>query len=151
MDEVWKNINGYDGTFQISTFGNVRRMKSPSGKTLIGIKNLKTYKNPTNGYVSIALWKNGKKTRHRINRLVAETFLYNDDKNKNIVHHKNFIRDDNRIENLEWVTLTYNLKNKMPKTIKKDKMLNRLLQVLKEMNLLKEEKIDISEISRRLK
>jgi hypothetical protein len=146
-NEVWKDIKGYDGTFQISSLGNVKRVKSPSGKYLV-CKLLKVCKHK-NGYSGISLWKNGVRTRCRINRLVAETFIEKSDDNKKIVHHKNYNRSDNRVENLEWVTHLYNLQNKMPKYVKKKKLLMDLLKILNEMGLLKEN-IDETEILKKI-
>ena len=54
-NETWKDVEGYDGIFQISSLGNVKRVKSPSGKYLM-CKPLKVYKHK-NGYSGISLWK----------------------------------------------------------------------------------------------
>lgn len=62
--------------------------------------------NNSNGYRTVGV--NGK--RHRVHRLVAETFIPNPD-NKSFVDHINRIRDDNRVENLRWVTRSENERN----------------------------------------
>ncbi len=64
-----------------------------------------------NWYFLFALWKNGWYKRIYIHRLVAETFLVNLE-NKPQVNHKNGIKSDNSIENLEWVTVSENHKHK---------------------------------------
>ena len=60
------------------------------------------------GYYRIHLWKNKTMTHKSIHRLVAEAFISNPD-NKCDVNHKNGIRTDNRVENLEWATRSENI------------------------------------------
>jgi hypothetical protein len=62
------------------------------------------------GYYSIRLYKNKNSRYYQVHRLVAETFISNP-KNKPQVNHKNSIRNDNRIENLEWVSNSENQKH----------------------------------------
>ena len=63
-------------------------------------------------YKYVVLWKNESYKKFYIHRLVAETFIKNKDKNKMYVDHINRIRDDNRVENLRWVTYSENNKNR---------------------------------------
>ena len=99
MKEIWKDIKGYEGMYQVSNLGRVRSLKYGKYKILKGSK--------TNGYLQVRLSKNGYQTTYRIHRLVAETFI---DKieGKNCVDHINGIRDDNRSENLRWCTVKEN-------------------------------------------
>ncbi len=96
--EIWKNIKDYEGFYQVSNIGNVKR---------IG-RNILAKGTHTNGYYMVRLSKKGIKKCHLIHRLVAIAFIPND-KNKNEINHKNLIKKDNRIENLEWVTHKENI------------------------------------------
>jgi len=99
-NEVFKQI----GTtiYSVSTHGRVRNDKRMKFLTP---RNLR-------GYARVSLWFDGKANDKRIHRLVAEAFLPNPDC-KPEVNHKNGIRNDNRLCNLEWVTPQENVKHKM--------------------------------------
>ena len=91
-NEIFKNLTICEN-YSISNYGNVRNNKT--GK-ILSPRDLR-------GYKRVSLWYNKKANDHRIHRLVAEEFIPNPD-NKLEVNHKNGIRNDNRVENLEWVT-----------------------------------------------
>lgn len=114
MDEVFKDIAGYEGIYQISNLGDVKslertclvRRKSNSIR-LIKERILKPSKNP-GGYLQVMLYSNNGATHskgnwHLLHRLIAIAFIPNP-KNKREVNHVNGTKADNRLENLEWAT-----------------------------------------------
>lgn len=101
--EVWKDIEGYEGHYQVSNLGRVKSLKF--GKQLI-MKGGFT----SNGYPCVTLLANNKQLSKNIHRLVAESFLENRNSYK-CVNHKNGIKSDNRVENLEWCTHKQNSKH----------------------------------------
>ena len=104
--ELWKGIRGYEGTYQVSSLGNVRRI-TPTKANKEKIRKLNLFHAP-NGYIRRAFWKDGKKKNYQVHRLVAEAFIPNHYPERIFVNHINHIKDDNRAENLEWVTSQMN-------------------------------------------
>lgn len=100
--EIWKDILEYEGLYQVSNFGKVKSL--PRNTTKGGI--LKLTKD-NNGYLNVILCKNGKIKRFRVHRLVALAFIPNI-QNLPIINHKNEIKTDNRVENLEFCTAKHN-------------------------------------------
>lgn len=106
-----KDIKGYEGTYQISSDGVVRSLDRTVTKSDGRKRHFKGYtKVPfmhEEGYPLVVLSLNGKKRIHRVHRLVAEAFIENP-LNLPEVNHINAIRDDNRVENLEWCDSSHN-------------------------------------------
>ncbi len=96
-NEIWLPMKRFEGYYEISNLGNIRRAKSKRLRRI-------SY---ANIYPSIVLSVKGKHKTIRIHRLVAETFLP-PVKGKTHVNHKNGNKNDNRVENLEWVTQAEN-------------------------------------------
>jgi len=115
--EIFRNIKGYEGLYQISNLG---RVKSLLRKRVIVRRILSPSKGGW-GYYHVTLCKNGESKNAKIHRLVALCFMSNP-KNKPEINHKNGIKADNRIENLEWVTKSENelhaYKNGLKKPLK---------------------------------
>lgn len=109
--EIWKDVIGYEGLYQISNLGKVKSLDRYifkdrwSGFHYYG-KILKPQ--ITCGYPTVKLSKNKKYKSCSIHRLIAIHFIPNPE-NKPQVNHINSIRNDNRIENLEWVTAQENI------------------------------------------
>ena len=102
--EIWKDIKGYEGLYQVSSLGRVKSLKNGEYKIM------KTAKDAC-GYPHLTLLNKS----HRVHRLVAEAFIPNPD-NKPCVDHINTIRDDNRVENLRWCSHRENCNNQTSKT-----------------------------------
>lgn len=116
--EIWKDIKGYEGHYQVSNLGNVRCMhygrkrQNPNRGT---IQNLVQLEN-NHGYLFVRLFKDGIKASVLIHRLVAMAFIPNPD-NKPQIDHINTNPKDNRVSNLRWVTRKENINN--PITLEK--------------------------------
>ncbi len=108
IKEEWKDIEGYEGLYQISNYGRVKSLNyKRTGKERI----LKPTKD-SNGYFTVNLRINGTTKSFKTHRLVAKAFIPNPE-NKSEVDHINTIRDDNRVENLRWVTREENCNNEI--------------------------------------
>lgn len=100
--EIWKDIDGYNGDYQISNFGRVKSLKHKTPK----IMRLKTN---NKGYKWVALISNGKQGNFLVHRLVASHFLPNEN-NFPIINHIDENPANNNVDNLEWCTYSYNTK-----------------------------------------
>ena len=106
MEEIWKDINDYEGLYQISSFGQVKSLaRSCKGRHI----KEEIIKKPSKakGYLRVGLSKNGTIKYYSVHRLVAEAFIENKN-NLPQVHHKDSVRTNNKVENLEWCTCKEN-------------------------------------------
>lgn len=106
--EVWKDIKGYEGLYQISNLGNIRKLRFINNicnkEKIFNI----TQQKQNSGYLKVMLYKNGVYENKLVHRLVAETFL-NNKNNYSDINHKDGNKENNKVDNLEWCTKSYNM------------------------------------------
>ena len=122
MEEEWRTIEGFEGLYEVSSLGRVRsldrvityvdgRKQNCKGKIISQVKN-------SYGYMKVSLTNNERiRKTFLVHRLVAKAFIVNME-NKAEVDHINTIKDDNRVENLRWVTPKENSNNELTKNHK---------------------------------
>ena len=115
MEEIWKDIEGYEGLYQVSNLGRVRSLDHMSFRNLNGKiydcrvkgKMLALVKD-SSGYLNARLWKDGVKA-YLVHRLVAKAFIHNPD-NLETVNHKDEDITNNRADNLEYLSVVDNIR-----------------------------------------
>lgn len=103
MKEEWREIEGYEELYEISNIGRVKSLLFNREKILNLIMH-------SQGYHRVKLSKYNKPTHFLVHRLVGGAFILNT-LNKPEINHKNGIKTDNRVSNLEWVTHKENLEH----------------------------------------
>ena len=99
MEEVWKPIKGYEGIYEVSSLGRVRKLAT--GVIL--------HQRNRGGYRQVALRKDGVGKSESVHRLVAKAFLPNPDMLPEI-NHRDEDKSNNCVENLEWCDHSYNMR-----------------------------------------
>jgi hypothetical protein len=120
MNEIWKEIDGYDGIYEVSNKG---RVKSLARFDLQGHKLKERILRPavnSSGYCTVCLSKGGHRRLFTVHRLVAQTFISNPE-NKPSVNHIDGDKTNNATTNLEWNTYLENMRHAINTGLKKDK------------------------------
>jgi hypothetical protein len=105
----WRDIEGYEGLYAVSNTGLVKRV---AGSPRTMSDRILKPRFDKGGYLRRGLSKDGKETAYFVHRLVAKAFVFNPDPTTKIqVNHLNGIRDDNHYLNLEWCTISQNVKH----------------------------------------
>ena len=97
MKEIFKEIEGYEGLYEVSNLGNIRSLR----------KNIILKPALNQGYLQVNLVKDGITKVFLVHRLVAQAFIPNPN-NLPLVNHKDYVKDNNNVENLEWCDSKYN-------------------------------------------
>lgn len=100
-NEIWKDVKEYEGLYKVSTLGRIKSLKFNKEKIL---KQEKTQ----DGYLTVRLRKDGNVKHIGVHRLVAQAFIMNLN-NLPQVNHKDEIKTNNNVDNLEWCTQQYNM------------------------------------------
>lgn len=134
MKEIWHDIEGFDGKYQVSNLGRVRSF-AYKNERILSLQKL------SGGYFGVCLSKENKRHTYLIHRLVASAFIPNP-QNKKEVNHKNGKKSDNMVDNLEWATpkenMQHALQNGLLKTVikpmldgwqnKKEEIIKKVIQ-----------------------
>lgn len=105
MDEVWKDIKGYEGLYRVSNFGNIKSLHYKGGKN----ERLLTPKTNNDGYKWVQLYGGNGSGCFLIHRLVGQAFVDNPN-NLPFINHKDENPSNNHFSNLEWCTHLYNVR-----------------------------------------
>lgn len=116
VTEIWKDIPGYEGYYQASTLGRIKSLKRVITfgvdycACYVKQERLMTLTPSPKGYYYVCFTVNGKVRSFSVHRLIAKAHIQNPDK-KMEVNHKNGVKADNSVENLEWMTQTENARH----------------------------------------
>ena len=145
-NEQWRDIDGYDGMYQVSDLGRVRSKKYGRWKVLRPSK-LKS------GYLYVNLSKNKEIKHFYVHRLVAQAFIPNDDETKIYINHRDECKKNNKVSNLEYCTAQYNVTyndlhhKRNTKRRKIEKLYNPELSIDDNIKLFKSNGIECSKLT----
>lgn len=107
MKELWKDIKNYEGLYQISNLGRIKRLMFINNNVCKKQERILKITDNGNGYKIVGLCNKNRKNFY-VHRLVAQAFLENKD-NHTQINHKDYNRANNNVENLEWISVKDNI------------------------------------------
>ena len=113
MEEIWKDIPGYEGLYQVSSLGNIKScqkiLKYRNGKNVHRKETIMSLNKSFGQYLTVGLSKNNKRKLYNVHYLVAITFIDNPN-NLPCINHKDEDKFNNSVNNLEWCSYSYNVR-----------------------------------------
>lgn len=145
MNEIWKDVPGYDGLYKASNTGNIKSLNYRMSKK-------EKILNPSvsgNGYKLVTLSKDGKSKAYSVHQVIAMTFLNHIPNGfERVINHINFIKTDNRVENLEIISFMENANKRKPRPINFDGVMpvlkNMVINEIKEFPIEKSQTVRIT-------
>lgn len=125
MQEIWKDVKGFEGLYQVSNMGNVKSL----GRKVYNYFQKERILQPAkiNGYLRVALFKDSHCKNYLVHRLVAEHFITNPD-NKPQINHKDGNKENNVWTNLEWNTSKENNMHAFKNGLNKPHNMRKIIQ-----------------------
>lgn len=136
MEEVWKDIKGYEGLYQVSNLGRVKSLpRIKYGRIKISRETiLVPILIKASRYYQVNMYLKGIRKKFSIHRLVAQAFIPNPS-NHPFINHKDETRDNNNVNNLEWCTAKYNTNYGTAIKRRAAKIEKLFINIQKKMNL----------------
>ena len=108
--ELWKDIEGYEGLYQVSNLGRIRSTEHIDRLGRLKPSTIRKVHDNGRGYLKVLLKENSKQKNFLVHRLVAIAFLEKP-QNKDYINHKDGNKQNNRVDNLEWCNRSENMKH----------------------------------------
>lgn len=147
MREIYKNIVGYEGLYQVSNIGNVKSLPRIVKENFGGERTTKERilkrRIDNKGYDRVALYLNNKPLNYRVHRLVAMAFIFNKNKHPQI-NHKDGNKLNNSVNNLEWCTNTTNMDHAKRNGLRPKKLLKSDVLMIKKLITKKHKVCDLA-------
>ena len=127
--EIWKDVKGYEGLYQVSNKGRIKALSKTSvihssnnfnGSKIKRNEKIHRCQLQNDGYIRTQLYKDNERKTVKVHRIVAEAFLSNET-NLPLINHKDEVKSNNCVENLEWCDHSHNVQYSAYKKHKKVK------------------------------
>lgn len=118
MNEIWKDINGYEGLYQVSNTGKVKSLVGWNGRKYVPREKILSKTKTSTGYYKVELAKCKTKKSFKVHRLVAMAFIPNEE-SKPHINHKDGNPLNNNVDNLEWCTPKENIEHAIATGLRK--------------------------------